>query len=331
MAELIFGGKYNLLERQTYRYVPSAIEASNVRVSAVLQAPGLKFCRIDKMLFPKAIIARDIFIGFVGKLLRDIRRADRSGKKDLFATLSTAKDPETGSGFTQEEIIAESTTLVVAGADTVATATTGLFFYLSRNPAAYERAAVEVRNAFQTADDIHIGPTLNSCKFLRACVDETMRMSPSVGSSLAREVQEGGAVVDGEYVPAGCDVGVPIYSIQHHPAYFSDPFTFSPERWLVGEQGSTKDSVALASSAFTPFSMGPRGCIGKGMALTEMMLTMATVLWTLDFKMAIGDSAGGNANAEWGRHRPNEFQLKDHVTAARDGPLLHFRPRVVAS
>ena len=115
MAELIFGGKYNLLERQTYRYVPNAIEASNVRVSAVLQAPGLKFCRLDKMLFPKAIMARDLFIGFVGKLLRDIRRADRSGKKDLFATLSTAKDPETGSGFTQEEIIAESTTLVVAG------------------------------------------------------------------------------------------------------------------------------------------------------------------------------------------------------------------------
>lgn len=156
-------------------------------------------------------------------------------------------------------------------------------------------------------------------------------MSPSVGSSLAREVQEGGAVVDGEYIPAGCDVGVPIYSIQHHPAYFSDPFTFSPERWLVGEQGSTKDSVALASSAYTPFSMGPRGCIGKGMALTEMMLTMATVLWTLDFKMAIGDSAGGDANAAWGRHRPNEFQLKDHVTAARDGPVLHFRQRVVAS
>ena len=156
-------------------------------------------------------------------------------------------------------------------------------------------------------------------------------MSPSVGSSLAREVQEGGAVVNGEYIPAGCDVGVPIYSIQHHPAYFSDPFTFSPERWLVGEQGSTKDSVALASSAYTPFSMGPRGCIGKGMALTEMMLTMATVLWTLDFKMATGDSAGGNANAEWGRHRPNEFQLKDHVTAARDGPLLHFKERVLVS
>lgn len=176
-----------------------------------------------------------------------------------------------------------------------------------------------------------MGPKLNSCKYLRACVDETMRMSPSVGSSLAREVQQGGAMVDGEHIPAGCDVGVPIYSIQHSADYFSNPFTFSPERWLVGEGDTTQESVALASSAYVPFSSGPRGCIGKGMALTEMMLTMAMVLWRLDFKIAEGCSAGGSSDAEWGRHRPSEFQLKDHVTAARDGPLLHFRERKTSS
>ena len=119
MADLIFGGKYNLLERQTYRYVPSVIEASNVRVSAILQAPILKLGRLDKMLFPKAIVARNVFIRFVGKLLRDTLKVDRSQKRDFFAILSTAKDPETGSGFTQEEIIAESTTLVVAGTSRV--------------------------------------------------------------------------------------------------------------------------------------------------------------------------------------------------------------------
>lgn len=115
MADLIFGGKYNLLERQTYRYVPTVIEASNVRVSAILQAPILKLGRLDKILFPKAIVGRNVFIRFVGKLLRDTLKVDRSEKKDLFAVLSTAKDPETGSRFTQEEIIAESTTLIVAG------------------------------------------------------------------------------------------------------------------------------------------------------------------------------------------------------------------------
>jgi cytochrome P450 len=33
--------------------------------------------------------------------------------------------------------------------------------------------------------------------------------------------------------------------------------------------------VQLARSAFTPFSIGPRSCLGKGLALTELSLTMA--------------------------------------------------------
>lgn len=136
-------------------------------------------------------------------------------------------------------------------------------------------------------------------------------------------------MVDGEFIPAGCDVGTPIYSIQHSTEYFTKPFTFSPERWMVGEGDTTQASIALSSSAYVPFSSGPRGCVGKGMALTEMMLTMAMVLWRLDFKIAEGDTSGGNPKAEWGRHRIAEFQLKDHVTAARDGPLLRFRERQV--
>lgn len=115
MADMIFGGKYNLLERTTYRYVVDAIGTSNVRVSTILQAPILRFCRIDKLLFPRSIQARNLFIRFVGKLLRDSTKVDHSVKKDLFGLLSTVKDPQTGSGFGREEIIAESTTLVVAG------------------------------------------------------------------------------------------------------------------------------------------------------------------------------------------------------------------------
>ena len=115
MASLIFSGRYNMLERETYRYVVKIIETSNIRVSSILQAPILRMFRLDKVLFPKAIAARNLFIRFVGKLLKDTQKNDRSKRKDLFAILTEAKDPETGLGFNQEEIISESTTLVVAG------------------------------------------------------------------------------------------------------------------------------------------------------------------------------------------------------------------------
>jgi cytochrome P450 len=329
MATFIFSGKYNMLEREQYRYVMQCIEESNIRVSSILQAPILKAFRLDKLLFPRAIVARNMFLGFVGKLLRDTKKNDRSQRKDLFEMLSHAKDPETGIGFSREEIIAESVTLVVAGADTSATAISAIFFYLSRNPDAYARAAAEVWSTFERVEDIRGGAKLNSCRYLRACIDEAMRMSPSVGQTLAREVPAGGAVVDGEFIPGGCDVGVPIYSIHHKEEYYPDPFNYNPERWMVEKEGASQQ-VQDQYTAYNPFSIGPRSCMGKGVALVEMMATFAVVMFRLDFKMAEADRAGGRPNAEYGRHRSNEFQLRDHITSAREGPLLRFRPRAVA-
>ena len=328
MTTFIFSGKYNMLERDQYRYVVRCIEESNIRVSSILQAPILKAFRMDKLLFPRAIVARNIFLGFVGKLLRDTKKNDRSQRKDLFEMLSHAKDPESGNGFTPEEIIAESVTLVVAGADTSATAMAAIFFYLSRNPDAYARAAAEVRSTFSNVEEIQSGAKLNGCRYLRACIDESMRMSPSVGQTLAREVPAGGAMVDGDFIPGGYDVGVPIYSIHHKEDVFADPFNYNPERWLI-EKDMDNKQVSDMYTAYNPFSVGPRSCMGKGVALVEMMATFAVVMFRLDFKMADGDTAGGKPGKEYGRHRTNEYQLRDHITSAKEGPILRFRPRIV--
>lgn len=213
------------------------------------------------------------------------------------------------------------------GADTASTAAAAVLFYLSRNPALYARCVAEVRSVFGSSDEILMGQKLNSCTYLRACIDEAMRMSPSVGLSLQREVQSGGAIVDGQFIPEGCDVGTPIYSIHHNPKYFSDPFAFKPERWLIGEDDTTRESLDRMLSVYQPFSLGSRSCVGKGMAIVELMLTMAVVLWRLDLKVAEDCSSGGHEGAEVGRHRPNEFQLWDHITCAKNGPMLHFRER----
>lgn len=319
MSDLIFGRAYDLLTKETYRYVVRAIEASNVRVSVLIQAPALKVFRLDKYLFPKAIFGRNLFIRFVGKLLRDSSKLDPLKKKSFFSFLASAKDPQTGTGLRREEILAESTTLVVAGniknvyrarpvadfrtgTDTSATTAASVFFYLSRNAAAYARAAKEVRGIFAGTDEIRMGAKLNSCIYLRACIDESMRMSPAVGTSLYREALTGGAVVNGELIPERCDIGVSIYCMHHQNQYFPDSFTFRPERWILGEGDTSQESLSTALSAFMPFSTGGRSCIGRSMALGELMLTMATVLWRLDFKAVDGDQSGGNpSSGSYGR------------------------------
>lgn len=208
-------------------------------------------------------------------------------------------------------------------------------FYLITNPQPYSKLAAEVRNTFTSEEEIQAGEKLRRCRYLRACVDESLRMSPPVGQSLFREAGPGGALVDGHYVPAGYGAGTGIYSIHHNPLYFPRPFSFLPERWLVDGSGDTSaEQLALAKSAFIPFSTGSRSCIAKALAMNTIQVAVATLVWKFDFKMADGpggELGAGNPLSEFGRTNPGEFQLYSHVTSSKKGPMVRFRPRVVSS
>ena len=258
-----------------------------------------------------------------------MKMGDDADRKDFFHYLLKAKDPETGAGFTTPELWGESNLLIIAGSDTTSTALANAFFYLVHNPFALDKVTTEVRTAFSNVEDIHAGPQLTSCIYVRAVLDEAMRMGPPVGGILPREVLPGGITVDEEDIPAGTVIGTPHYTIHHNPDYYTTPFAFSPERWIVGSLPSvTTESVALARSAFCAFSIGPRGCIGKGMAYTELTISLARVLFAYDMRLAPGTHVGeGNGDAEFGRHRATEYQLKDSFTSLKDGPMVEFRRR----
>lgn len=69
-----------------------------------------------------------------------------------------------------------------AGGDTTATALSALFFYLSRNTESYSKLANEIRTTFSNHSEIQGGPKLASCRYLRASIEEALRMSPPVSS-----------------------------------------------------------------------------------------------------------------------------------------------------
>jgi cytochrome P450 len=151
-------------------------------------------------------------------------------------------------------------------------------------------------------------------------------MSPPSPGSMWREVQEGGIFIDGHKISSDFEVGVCIYAIHHNPIYFPDPFKFLPERWLPDSDFNTEQ----ARSAFNPFSIGPRSCIGKGLAYQEMSLAVARIIWLAEFRVPEGNArhvGGGNPKAEYGRHRIDEFQMLDQFTTETDGPMLEFRRR----
>ncbi|KAI9818756.1 MAG: hypothetical protein M1827_007576 [Pycnora praestabilis] len=326
--DIIFGQDWNSIQKPENRSIVTSIQKSNLRAGVLSNAAELKFWRLDKKIFPATIVARNHFIKFIKQTVYR-KMMEKEQKQDIFSTLVHSQDEATGTVLSKEELAAETANLISAGSDTSSTTLASLFFYLSRYPDVYDKVSKEVRNAFGSPDDVCIGSALNSCTYLRACLDESLRMAPAVASAPWREVTSAGALIDGCSVPAGYDVGMGIYSIQHNETYVPQPFTFIPERWLVNSSpSSTRESVDRARSAFAPFSIGPRSCIGKGLATAELLFIMASVLVTFDFKKPEGLESllgEGSPNAPYGRHRKDEYQLIDHVICAKDGPMLQFR------
>ena len=90
-----------------------------------------------------------------------------------------------------------------------------LFYYATRNYRVYERLTSEIRSTFTSVDEIETGPKLASCQYLRACIDESLRISPSVPADLPRQVLPGGLEIDGQYFPEGTEIGSSLWALMH--------------------------------------------------------------------------------------------------------------------
>ncbi|KAG5970480.1 hypothetical protein E4U55_001665 [Claviceps digitariae] len=355
LGDLSFGKAFHMLEKPDNRFALELVEAATTRHLICGTMPIVDKLRVDKILFPKLAAGRARYMAYSkGQLTERTKLGEETDRRDFFYYLLRARDPETGLGFTTPELWGESNLLIIAGSDTTSTAMAATLFYLVRNPHALERLTHEIRSKFSHVEEIVHGALLGSCTYLRACIDEAMRLSPSVGGILPREVLPGGMTIhidsdpdsgsgsgsgsgsESHTLPQGTVVGVPHYTIHHNQTYYPHPYNYLPERWLRDQLNpltgtpTTDQAVQLAQSAFCPFSVGPRGCIGKGLAYLEMTTTIARTIYLYDMRKPIlpdgaVDPAEGHPSLEWGRHRESEFQLIDTFTSAKKGPLVEFR------
>jgi cytochrome P450 len=190
-----------------------------------------------------------------------------------------------------------------------------------------DRLLQEIRSTFSDVEEIRMGPLLNSCRYMMACIDEGLRMTPPTSTAPPREVLANGINIDGNVIPEGCVVGTPIYGLHHNPDVFDDPFVYRPSRWLPEE--NTEEVYKRYKSGYCVYSKGPRSCIGRNQAQLQMPLTLARILFLFDIRITAGTNEGeGNPNSRtWGRHRPEEYQVRDWFTAERKGPSVQLKLR----
>ncbi|KAJ5748313.1 uncharacterized protein N7511_010009 [Penicillium nucicola] len=322
ISDLSFGEHFNMLKSPELRWFPSVIQKLAQRVMIGIVQPKFFNFKIDRLFMASQL--NDILHAGTWIRKRSESRANFGNniqQKDLFYNMMNAADPKTGLGFTQKDLWLESIMLLTAGSDTTSAAMSGTLFLLGHHPAALARLTEELRVTFSNEDEIHLGQQLNSCKFLQACINESLRLLPSVPNSPPRVVQEGGIQIDQEFIPAGITVGTSIYTLQRNPKYFSSPNEFHPERWLTNSKDGNGDEIMNSSrEGFCPFSYGPRSCVAWRLAWTELNVTIARMLFRYDMRLAPSSSCCG------GTRNDCQYPFKSFITATVEGPWVQFRP-----
>ena len=200
-----------------------------------------------------------------------------SAPDDLATKIMTGRDPDTGRGFTEAEMLDQVAIFFLAGHETSASALSWALYCLACDPDAQEAAAAEAATLPRTP----AFGDLSRLAFVRDCFREALRLYPPVPmmvrEATARETFRG------HPLPPGALVILSPWHLHRHERLWPDPDLFDPWRWQRPEDRT------CARDAYAPFSRGPRVCTGAGFAMMEGTLMLALMLRA--FRLAPGGPA----------------------------------------
>jgi len=221
----------------------------------------------------------DAFRSICFKIVEDRKKNSHEGHDLLASLLATQDSPDPEQRLSDKEIVDEFITFFIAGMDTTGHLIGMALYNLTQNPEYVEKLKTEI-NQIYDKDQVLTTDTLQGMDELHNVLKETLRMYTPAPMTFFRV-----ALVDhkiGELeIKKGTWVRPLFISVFHDEKYFSKPEQFDPSRWK-------ENAGKLDSYAFTPFSAGPRNCIGQHLAIVESKIIVAEFLKKFDFKLKDG-------------------------------------------
>ena len=206
------------------------------------------------------------------------RRATPGMSGDLLSLLLSARDEETGEGMTDTQLRDEVITFFAAGHETTALALTWTMYLLSRHSGIERTLHDEVDRVLAEREATFAD--VEALPYTRMVIQEAMRLFPPV-HSLSR-VALADDKVGKHSIPAGSVVTISPYVTHRNPQLWKEPLRFEPERFAP-DRVKTRHGFA-----YLPFGGGPRICIGRGFAMAEACLVLATIARAYRLRMVPG-------------------------------------------
>ncbi|PYI08005.1 cytochrome P450 [Aspergillus sclerotiicarbonarius CBS 121057] len=282
MAQFVLGRTFNMLTHPDWRFTVRTLKKALSILGPLSPTPWL--VQIVLRLVPRVWILKDWF-GMMALTEGELRKiqvpTDMSQAPALGCYLmeSSQKDQ------TQEKWLAGDSLLAfVAGSDPTAGILHGLFYELARSP---DQADLIYRELQQLQEPSDVN-AVRRCKHLEAAIFESLRLYPSLPTGGNRKTPPTeGITVAGVYIPPDTTVVAPRFCISRREDCYVEPNKFIPERW------TTRPEMVLDRSAFVPFGTAFRSCLGRGLAMNDMMLVAAHVIQHYRMSFPAGGTGDG--------------------------------------
>jgi unspecific monooxygenase len=187
--------------------------------------------------------------------------------RDLFDLLLAARDPETGAGFSREQLRDQAATMILAGHETTAVTLFWSLVLLSGAREEQELVAAEASGVEVMPDNaMEVMPRLVRT---RAVINETLRLYPPAFTMARMAIAADRA--GGIDIPRGSILMIAPWVLHRHRRLWRDPDAFDPSRFMPGAPQPPR-------FAFLPFGTGPRVCVGAQFALAEATLVLAMLV-----------------------------------------------------
>ena len=206
------------------------------------------------------------------QLLLDViayrRNSDPAEDYDFLSMYLSASDKK-GNKFSDDELLDELMTLIVAGYETSAGTLNWAWYLLARHTGAEEKLLDEARTSIPDSPTVD-ADSLAGMAYAQQFIEETLRLYPPVWLFTRRAIQDDAFA--GFDLDEGTDIYLSPYILHRTEEYWPDPDTFDPERF--GSDGRYQKG----DRPYFPFSLGPRRCLGEYFSFLEMKVHLGLLV-----------------------------------------------------
>lgn len=216
------------------------------------------------------------------RLLRqNIKDRRTNPTDDLLGMMVQARDDD-GNALSDDQIIAHTNILLVAGHETSTSLAAWLLYLLTQHPD-YAARVIAEQDALLGRDDDPSLEQIKAMKTLHYALQEAERLYPPVPNGPRGVVEP--FEFEGYQVPAGVFVFYSIIASHYNPRLFPDPHRFDPDRFAPPREEDKKSPYSLVG-----FGGGPRICIGINFAQVEIKALASHALRRLRLELVPGQN-----------------------------------------